>query len=124
MNRLLVAESTATTLRIAANRRRAARRGTRQAEAVGDGLWEQLAAHVAAIPEYEYERQRRVGVLRGHSVDSTHPPTHLRRECLLTGTPVPAAVVADDDREHRIAAELADARSTVARAIIRDGFDD
>ncbi|MEV0690008.1 M48 family metallopeptidase [Streptomyces sp. NPDC050388] len=124
MDRLLVAESTATTLRIAANKRRAVRRGTRRAEERGDGLWEQLAAHMDAIPEYEYERQRRAGVLRGHSVDSTHPPTHLRRECLLTGVPVPAAVVADDDREHRIAAELADARSTVARKIIRDGFDD
>ncbi|MFD6321808.1 hypothetical protein ACFWOL_02815 [Streptomyces sp. NPDC058442] len=62
--------------------------------------------------------------MRGRSVDSTHPPTHLRRERLLTGAPVPAAVVADEDRERRIAAELADARSTVARAIIRDGFDD
>jgi hypothetical protein len=36
-----------------------------------------------SIPAHEYERLRRVGARRGHSVDSTHPPTHLRRTCLL-----------------------------------------
>ncbi|MFE9923024.1 M48 family metallopeptidase [Streptomyces sp. NPDC005774] len=124
MDRLLIADSTAVTLRIEANKTRAARRGTRQIEGRGDELWEYLAARMASVPEYEYERQRRVGVLRGHSVDSTHPPTHLRRECLLAAEVAPAAVVADADRERRIAAELADARSTVARKVIRDGFGD
>lgn len=124
MDRLLVADSAANTLRREANKSAAARRGTGQAAARGDALWELLAAHMDSIPEYEYERQRRVGALRGHSVDSTHPPTHLRRECLLAGAFAPAAVVVDTDRERRISAELADARSTVARKIIRDGFVD
>ncbi|MGW3668581.1 DUF397 domain-containing protein [Streptomyces sp. NPDC005141] len=35
-----------------------------------------------------------------------------------------SAVVADDDRGHRIAEELADARAKVARQILRDGFQD
>ncbi|SDC22127.1 Zn-dependent protease with chaperone function [Streptomyces prasinopilosus] len=123
MDRLLVADSAAAVLRIEANRVRAARRGGRRTEDREGELWEHLAARMDAIPEHEYERRRRAGVLRGHSVDSTHPPTHLRRECLLAGGSVPAAVAVDGERERRIAAELADARSTVARKIVRDGFD-
>ncbi|MFI7415627.1 M48 family metalloprotease [Streptomyces sp. NPDC049627] len=123
MDRLLVTDSAASTLRREANKPGTLRSGTRQAEDRGDELWEHLAAHMDSVPESEYERQRRVGALRGHSVDSTHPPTHLRRKCLLAGAPAPAAVVVDGDRERRITAELADARRTVARKIIRDGFD-
>ncbi|MER5383938.1 M48 family metallopeptidase [Streptomyces sp. NPDC002688] len=96
--------------------------GTRKADARADGLWERLAADMASVPEHERERQRRAGALRGHSVDATHPPTHLRHACLLIATPTPPAVVADDDRDHRIAEELADARAKVARQILRDGF--
>ncbi|MFE0256192.1 M48 family metallopeptidase [Streptomyces sp. NPDC059010] len=124
MDRLLVGDSAATTLR-----REAAQAGLGGPRRAGrdedrtDGLWERLAAHMASIPEYEYERQRRAGALRGHSVDATHPPTHLRRACLLTGEAVPAAVVTDGERELRIAAELADVRGRVARQILRDGFD-
>nr|WP_308801127.1 M48 family metallopeptidase [Streptomyces polyasparticus] len=89
-----------------------------------EGVWDRLRAHMASVPAHEYERQRRVGVRRRHSVDSTHPPTDLRRQSLLAGPSVPAAVVADDARQGRIAAELAGARAEVARRIIRDGLDD
>ncbi|MFC3575271.1 M48 family metallopeptidase [Streptomyces yaanensis] len=124
MDWLLVRDSAATTLRREANNAaRTGPRAAREAEARADELWERLSAHMASIPEYEYERQRRVGARRGHSVDATHPPTHLRRQCLLADAPVPAAVVGDADRERRIAVELADARSTVARRIVREGFD-
>ncbi|MET8170933.1 M48 family metallopeptidase [Streptomyces clavifer] len=123
LDRLLVAESVHITLRRESNRLRAFPRRADRSEGQQDRLWEVLAAHMGSIPEHEYERQRRVGVRRGHSVDDTHPPTHLRRECLLVGAPTPAAVVADVDREERIAAELADARGQVARQIVRDGFD-
>ncbi|MFH9469288.1 M48 family metallopeptidase [Streptomyces clavifer] len=123
LDRLLVAESVHITLRRESNRLRAFSRRADRSEGQQDRLWEVLAAHMESIPEHEYERQRRVGVRRGHSVDDTHPPTHLRRECLLVGAPTPAAVVADVDREERIAAELADARGRVARQIVRDGFD-
>ncbi|WP_371671020.1 M48 family metallopeptidase [Streptomyces sp. NBC_00289] len=127
MDRLLVVDSAATTLRREANQ--AALRGARRTGQAGDqdrgeGLWERLAVHMASIPEYEYERLRRVGALRGHSVDATHPPTHLRRTGLLTGPVHPAAVVTGEEREGRIAAELADARSRTARQILRDGFPD
>ncbi|MFJ3230178.1 M48 family metalloprotease [Streptomyces sp. NPDC086787] len=129
MDRLLVADSIVVALRreinvAARNGPRSARNGPRSAaviEAGPDGLWERLGRHMAAIPEHEHERRRRLSALRGHSVDETHPPTHLRRACLLVGPPAPAAVVADSGRERRIATELADARGKVAARIIRDG---
>ncbi|MFI9600895.1 M48 family metalloprotease [Streptomyces sp. NPDC052043] len=124
MDRLLTTDSVAVTLRREANNAAlTGPRKARRADAGTDELWRRLAAHMTSVPEYEYERQRRVGARRGHSVDATHPPTHLRRTSLLTGTPVTAAVVTDGDREDRIAAELADARGKVARRIVRDGFD-
>ncbi|MET9407032.1 M48 family metallopeptidase [Streptomyces sp. NPDC002935] len=123
MDRLLVADSAAVVLHREVNTAaltgpRGARNDTRT-----DGLWERLAADMASVPEHELERQRRAGALRGHSVDATHPPTHLRHACLLIGAPTPPAVVADEAREGRIAEELADARAKVARRIIRDGFE-
>ncbi|MED7827358.1 M48 family metallopeptidase [Streptomyces chiangmaiensis] len=124
MDRLLVTESAAAALRREASQAAlAGRRGARTVEAKPEEIWERLRAHMASIPEYEYERQRRAGVRRGHSVDATHPPTHLRRTCLLVGPAAPAAVVTDDERQRRIAAELAGARVTVARRIVREGFD-
>lgn len=81
-------------------------------------LWDQLAAHVDSIPAHEYERQRRAGILRGHSVDSTHPPTHLRRACLLARPAVAAAVVTDDERQHTLDTELATSRARLARQVL------
>ncbi|MEU5087359.1 M48 family metallopeptidase [Streptomyces sp. NPDC021356] len=126
MDQFLVAESVDVFLRRERNNAaltgsRSARR-TATASADGtDGLWPRLAAHMASVPEHEYERQRRAGARRGHSVDSTHPPTHLRRACLLAGPPAQAAVLLDDDRLGRITAELTGARAEVARSIVRDG---
>lgn len=122
MDRLLVTDSIVITLRREVNSRRV-RRGGQTRGTEGDGLWEELTAHIDSIPEFEYERQRRVGALRGHSVDATHPPTHLRRRRLLDGAAVPALVAADDERSARIAAELAGARKVVAREVVRDGVD-
>lgn len=123
MDQLLVLDSAAMTLRREGNQAGLGgpSHAGRDAERT-DGLWERLAAHMASIPEYEYERQRRASALRGHSVDATHPPTHLRRACLLTGEATPAAVVSDAERDLRIAAELTDARGRVARHILRHGF--
>ncbi|WP_329409614.1 hypothetical protein OG802_11245 [Streptomyces sp. NBC_00704] len=123
MDRLLVTDSVGLLLRREANRAAmAGGRGVREAQAGADGIWERLTAYMASVPESEYERQRRVGVLRGHSVDSTHPPTHLRRTSLTAGPSVTAAVVMDAERERLVAAELAAARTAVARRIVRDGF--
>ncbi|MFB7593564.1 M48 family metallopeptidase [Streptomyces sp. NPDC056160] len=126
MDQLLIVESVDVFLR--RERNNAALTGARSARGTAaasadapDGLWTRLAAHMASVPEHEYERQRRAGARRGHSVDATHPPTHLRRACLLAGPPSEAAVFLDDDRLRRITAELAGARTEVARRIVRDG---
>ncbi|WP_327117779.1 M48 family metallopeptidase [Streptomyces sp. NBC_01341] len=122
MDRLLVLDSAVVTLQRESNDPRAARRGAGGAEERAERLWTLLAADAASVPEHEYERSRRVSAIRGHCVDATHPPTHLRRERLLSLTPLPAAVVVDDEREQRISEELADARRLLARRILRDGF--
>lgn len=83
-------------------------------------LWERLAARVASVPEREYERLRRVSVLRGHCADSTHPPTHLRRRRVSEGEQWEAAVRCDEERAGAIAAELAAARERMAHVVIRD----
>ncbi|MFD8734845.1 M48 family metallopeptidase [Streptomyces sp. NPDC059618] len=123
MDRLLIADSAAVTLQREANRTALkSPRGRQETNAWAEALWERLAADLASVPEHERERQRRASVLRGHSVDSTHPPTHLRHACLLIGDAVPPAVVTDAEREHRIASELAAARTRVALQILQDGY--
>ncbi|KOY50156.1 M48 family metallopeptidase [Streptomyces sp. XY332] len=94
--------------------------GREARDAAERGLWERLATRMAAVPEHEYERLRRVAARRGHSVDSTHPPTHLRRRCAAAGGPYTAQVTHDEDRAAAVAQELAPARAALARRVIRD----
>ncbi|MDI1455755.1 M48 family metallopeptidase [Streptomyces sp. ATE26] len=125
MDRLLITNSLAVLLRSEANRAAlGGSRSAREAKARADELWGLLAAYTASVPEHEYERQRRAGARRGHQVDATHPPTHLRRACLLAGEPLAAQVVPLDHRNEGIAAELAAARTEVARRLLRDGLVD
>ncbi|MGW6353953.1 M48 family metalloprotease [Streptomyces sp. NPDC055092] len=118
MDRLLVADSAEAVLLRESNARQVRGGGASREEAARD-LWDRLAAHVESIPENEYERRRRAAALHGHSVDTTHPPTHLRRACLLAAPPVPAAVTADAEAVAAITAELADARLELARHVVR-----
>ncbi|MFF0010476.1 M48 family metallopeptidase [Streptomyces sp. NPDC005374] len=122
MDRLLVTDSIVITLRRESNARRM-RGGSRVSAHDSDGLWEALAAYMDSIPASEHERQRRVGVLRGHSVDASHPPTHLRRRLLLDGMPLPASVTTDAEAAERIAGELEAVGKTLARKVVRDGYE-
>lgn len=123
MDRLLIADSLTVLLRSEANKAAlSGSRSTREAAARADALWGVLTTYTASVPEYEYERQRRAGARRGHRVDTTHPPTHLRRTCLLEGPRLEAALTPDPALELRIAEELASARTEVARRIVRDGI--
>ncbi|MFE2582080.1 M48 family metallopeptidase [Streptomyces sp. NPDC059378] len=125
MDRFLVSGSYGVLLRSETNRAAlGGPRSTRDAMARADELWGRLTAFAASVPEHEYERQRRAGARRGHQVDATHPPTHLRRACLLGGEPAAAVVVPQARRTEQIAAELATARAEVARCLLRDGFED
>ncbi|MFF9179073.1 M48 family metallopeptidase [Streptomyces sp. NPDC014793] len=125
MDRLLITDSLAVLLRSEANRAAlGGSRSAREAKARADELWGLLTAFAASIPEHEYERQRRAGARRGHQIDATHPPTHLRRACLLAGESLPAVVPPQDHRNERIATELAAARTEAARRLLRDGLVD
>ncbi|MEU6547694.1 M48 family metallopeptidase [Streptomyces sp. NPDC046859] len=124
MDRLLITQSLGVWLRTEANR--AALRGprsTRHATDRADELWARLTAYATSIPEHEYERQRRAGARRGHQVDATHPPTHLRRACLLAGQSETAAVTPKAHQSDLITAELAAARTEVARRLLRGAID-
>ncbi|MET7276411.1 M48 family metallopeptidase [Streptomyces flaveolus] len=125
MDRLLITDSLGVRLRTETNRAAlGGPRSTRKATDRADELWGRLTTYAASIPEHEYERQRRAGARRGHQVDTTHPPTHLRRACLLAGQPEAAAVIPQAHRTDLIATELAAARTEVARSLLRGGFDD
>ncbi|MFF2568892.1 M48 family metalloprotease [Streptomyces sp. NPDC058084] len=121
MDRLLVTDSAESVLQreTVAARTRIGR--TARSEDPAEGLWERVAVQVAAVPEREYERLRRVAELRGHSVDATHPPTHLRRRHVTRGETIPPGVVLDAARAAALDAELADAGRKVARRVMRDG---
>ncbi|WP_347147215.1 M48 family metallopeptidase [Streptomyces sp. W1SF4] len=122
MDRLLIADTVDAGLRreaVAAGMR-GGRAGRGAREAAERELWERLAARFAAVPEREYERLRRVAARRGHSVDSTHPPTHLRRNLAAAGGPHPGLVSFAEQRVETVSAELAPARAALARRVIRD----
>lgn len=123
MDKLMVGDAAATTLQREANKARGGPRGPGRADEGADSLWERFFDDVESIPEREYERRRRVGALRGHSVDASHPPTHLRRERLRASVPVTATVVLSDEDEKRISAELAVVRRRIATEILREGFE-
>ncbi|WP_330261091.1 M48 family metallopeptidase [Streptomyces sp. NBC_00539] len=122
MDRLLVAPSVQDQLRreAVAARMTGGKAGRAAQEAAERELWERIAAHASTIPGHEHDRLLRIAARRGHSVDSTHPPTHLRRQCLALGAPRPALVDHDEERAAAVAAELDRHRATVARQVIRD----
>ncbi|MEU9193257.1 M48 family metalloprotease [Streptomyces hundungensis] len=119
MDRLLIGNAITTALRTESVRAQA-RIGGAEPQGAADGLWERIAERAATVSEREYERLRRVSVLRGHSVDSTHPPTHLRRHLMEVGEPAAPTVVVDPETAAAIATELAPARIALARQVIRD----
>ncbi|MFB6842176.1 M48 family metallopeptidase [Streptomyces sp. NPDC056361] len=118
MDRLLVSGSVEGELRreVVAARTRI---GGARREDPAEGLWERVAAHGASIPAHEYERLRRVAERRGHQVDSTHPPTHLRHRLLTGGVDVEARIVLDPARSADVEAELAGPALRVARTVVR-----
>ncbi|SHM23178.1 M48 family metallopeptidase [Actinacidiphila paucisporea] len=117
---LLLAESVDRELRRQAVLARTRTRASDREDAAA-GLWGRLADHARDIPARERERLRRVAELRGHSTDSTHPPTHLRRALLLdTARDLPAAVTLDAAGAAAIDAEIAPAARQAARWTLRD----
>ncbi|MET9378668.1 M48 family metallopeptidase [Streptomyces sp. NPDC002992] len=125
MDRLLVMDSAEAALQretVAARTRIGGPRRREDREERADGLWERVAAQVASAPQREYERLRRVSELRGHSVDDTHPPTHLRRRHVARGDHHTPGIVLDASREAAVDGELRQPAQAMARQIVRDGL--
>ncbi|KQX48134.1 hypothetical protein ASE09_14465 [Streptomyces sp. Root66D1] len=118
MDRLLISDGVAGELRRESVAARTRLGGARR-EDPAEGLWERLAAHAAAVPEREYDRLRRVAERRGHQVDATHPPTHLRHRRLTRGEQVAARIVLAPARTAEVEAELDGARRSIARELVR-----
>lgn len=80
------------------------RRRFRSADA---GFWEQLHSALAAVPEGEKERRRRVRARGPQLVTDTHPPAHLRIRMLRQLPAAEATVTMSAAQEEKIRAELA-----------------
>ncbi|MEU2230601.1 hypothetical protein [Streptomyces vietnamensis] len=119
MDRLLIGESVVGALHRESVAARTRIGGAARREDPAEGLWERLAAHAESVPEHEYERLCRVAERRGHQVDSTHPPTHLRHRRLTRGVPGGALIVLDAARAAEVDAELAEAKRGAARELVR-----
>ncbi|MET9614691.1 M48 family metallopeptidase [Kitasatospora indigofera] len=82
------------------------------------GFWGAFTAELASVPPQETERLLRLSVRELSSVDSTHPPTHLRIR-MLGHRPVPApALVVTPEEAAAIEAELAPLRLRIARELL------
>jgi Zn-dependent protease with chaperone function len=71
------------------------------------GFWEQLHSALAAVPEGEKERRRRVRARGPQLVTDTHPPAHLRIRMLRELPAGEATVTISAALEEKIRAELA-----------------
>ncbi len=70
-----------------------------------------LRAELSGVPGSELERLGRVGERRGHRVDSTHPPTHLRRAFIASLPRCEAAVTMSAEEAGRVDTEVLGPRS-------------
>ncbi|MFF4774448.1 M48 family metallopeptidase [Microtetraspora fusca] len=95
----------------------AAHRHLESAAHRGGDLWEGLREYMAAFPETEEERLRRLARLERARVDATHPPTHLRAAFALSRAYGEAAIVTTDDEMERVQAELDAPAGRIAREI-------
>jgi Zn-dependent protease with chaperone function/endogenous inhibitor of DNA gyrase (YacG/DUF329 family) len=115
MDKTFLDSIVATTLSRERNRQQVSREARDELRSRPEQVWERLTDEVAAVPEHERVRLRLADERQGHAVDSTHPPTHLRRDCLALGPSALPRVVVNGPRAARIAAELSNARRIVAR---------
>jgi Zn-dependent protease with chaperone function len=69
--------------------------------------WAAVANYARGIPTREWERLRRVGLIRLPAVDTAHPPTQLRADLLAARTGMEARVYCDPARLAAIDEQLA-----------------
>jgi Zn-dependent protease with chaperone function len=95
--------------------------GARLSAAVrrGEDPWATLDATVAP-PERELRRLLLASERRGHSVDSSHPPTHLRVSLVRSRPDADGEIQLDNDRTARMAEELGPVRARLRRQLRDD----
>ncbi|MDI2131464.1 M48 family metalloprotease [Yinghuangia seranimata] len=91
--------------------RQAARRGKVD-------LWDELRAYADAVPDHERERLRLLDERSGASVDSSHPPTYLRRRLLLETPAEPGSLRISDAEWAAVDAELAPLLKAMERDLL------
>jgi Zn-dependent protease with chaperone function len=98
--------------------------GTRLGSAVrrGEDPWAALET-VIVPPERELRRLLLASERRGHSVDSSHPPTHLRVSLVRSRPDAAAELLVDDDWSARIAGELVAPRAALRHKLRDDALD-
>ncbi|MEV7009697.1 M48 family metallopeptidase [Streptosporangium sp. NPDC051022] len=82
------------------------------------GLWQALREYVASIPETERLRLLRVSALHMMSVDTTHPPTHLRIRLVDARGHRETRITLPEPEVAAIEAELGSVRARAARAVL------
>jgi Zn-dependent protease with chaperone function len=80
------------------------------------GYWDELRAAIAAVPETERERRRRVSARKPLRIDESHPPAHLRIATLHGREQTEPALRLAAGEEEQIRAELAGDYARVAAA--------
>jgi len=80
-------------------------------------FWAEWRKALAALPESERERRRRVAARRELRVDSSHPPTHLRIAVMRSRPAAEPALLLRPDEEARIRAELDADYTRIARRL-------
>jgi Zn-dependent protease with chaperone function len=88
----------------------------------GEDPWATLDA-TAAPPERELRRLLLASERRGHSVDSSHPPTHLRVSLVRSRSDTDGEIHLDAGWTARIAEELAPTRARLRRRLRDDMLD-
>lgn len=81
-------------------------------------LWRELRDHIASVPRTERLRRMRISALRMSSIDTTHPPTHLRIAMMDAREPREAAITMTEADVDAVSAELSAARHRAARAVL------
>jgi Zn-dependent protease with chaperone function len=85
-------------------------------------LWHELRDYISSIPETERLRRLRVSALEMTSVDTTHPPTHLRAQLVATRQHQEPAIRLQESEVHAIETELTAVRARAARAILNSNY--
>jgi Zn-dependent protease with chaperone function len=85
-------------------------------------LWQELREYITSIPETERLRRLRVSALHMASVDTTHPPTHLRARLIDARKPQEAAITLQESEITAVETELTAVRARATHAVLTSNY--